>query len=87
MQVRNVISNDFMMLRRLFPWGKYSDLLMVVMPIFEMMLTIIDIGRSMFLSGIFYDIRSDYQFGVRWGDVYPILPVFWYDTIFVRFMK
>lgn len=76
MQVRNVISNDFMMLRRLFPWGKYSDLLMVVMPIFEMMLTIIDIGRSMFLSGIFNDIRSDYQFGVRWGDVYPILPVF-----------
>lgn len=76
MQVGNVISYDFMMLRRLFPWGKYSDLSMVVMPIFEMMLTIIDIGRSMFLSGIFNDIRSDYQFGVRWGDVYPILLVF-----------
>jgi len=34
MQVGNVISYDLMMLRRLFPWGKYSDLLMVLMPIF-----------------------------------------------------
>lgn len=76
MQVGNVISYDLMMLRRLFHWGKYSDLLMVLMPIFEMMLTIIDIGCFMFLSVIFNDIRADYQFGVRWGNVYPILSVF-----------
>ena len=70
MQVGNVISYDLMDSQKTVSLGKYSDLLMVPMPIFQMMLTmmltIIDIGCSMFVSGIFGDCRADYQFGVRW---------------------